>query len=49
MGDHMHAAGEVMLSYRYMHMFMQGNRTGNNSVSTNEVLALANKLIQQMK
>jgi len=33
MGDHTHAAGEVMLSYRYMYMDMSGNRIGTDSVS----------------
>lgn len=38
MADHTHEAGEVMLSYRYMRMEMQGNRDGNHSVSTTQVL-----------
>jgi len=33
MGDHMHKAGEWMLSYRFMHMDMDGNRIGTNGVS----------------
>lgn len=33
MGDHRHAKGEWMLSYRYMHMDMAGNRVGNDSIS----------------
>ena len=33
MGDHTHEAGEVMFSYRLMHMFMEGTRIGNNRVS----------------
>ncbi len=33
MGDHTHEAGEVMFSYRLMHMFMEGTRIGNDSVS----------------
>ena len=33
MGDHTHEAGEIMFSYRLMHMFMEGTRIGNNSVS----------------
>lgn len=33
MGDHTHKAGEVMLSYRYMHMHMDGNRIGTRRVS----------------
>lgn len=33
MGDHMHKAGEFMISYRFMHMDMDGNRIGTDSVS----------------
>ncbi len=39
MGDHMHAQGEVMLSYRYMRMRMDGNRDGTNGLSPGAVLA----------
>lgn len=38
MADHTHNEGELMLSYRYMVMDMDGNRTGSNRVSTAEVL-----------
>jgi hypothetical protein len=38
MGDHTHKAGEVMLSYRFMHMAMEGHRGGAKSVSLAEVL-----------
>ncbi|MEM9768241.1 MAG: transporter [Cyanobacteria bacterium P01_D01_bin.71] len=38
MGDHTHERGEVMLSYRYMFMDMDGNRDGTDSLSTAEVL-----------
>ena len=38
MGDHTHEAGEVMFSYRLMHMFMEGNRYGTNRLTTNEVI-----------
>ena len=38
MGDHMHKAGEFMLSYRTMHMDMQGNRIGTDSVSPEEIV-----------
>jgi hypothetical protein len=38
MGDHMHKAGEFMLSYRYMHMDMQGNRIGTDEVSPEEIV-----------
>ncbi|GMG83215.1 transporter [Paralimibaculum aggregatum] len=33
MGDHMHEAGEFMISYRFMHMAMEGNRIGTDAVS----------------
>lgn len=38
MGDHVHAAGEFMLSYRYMRMEMSGNRDGATTQSTDEAL-----------
>ncbi len=38
MGDHVHKAGEVMLSYRYMFMEMDGNRDGTNDLTDGEVL-----------
>ena len=38
MGDHMHEKGEWMLSYRYMHMAMGGNRIGTNGISTADTL-----------
>lgn len=38
MGDHMHEAGEFMLSYRYMTMSMSGLRSGSSAVTPNEVL-----------
>lgn len=37
MGDHMHAAGEWMASYRYSRMRMAGNRDGSRKVSSAEV------------
>ncbi len=39
MGDHTHEKGEYMLSYRFMHMSMEGNRTDTDRVSTADVLA----------
>lgn len=33
MGDHLHEAGEVMLSYRFMRMDMAGSRIGTDGVS----------------
>ena len=37
MGDHMHDAGEFMISYRYMRMDMEGNRIGTETASPNEI------------
>lgn len=39
MGDHTHNQGEWMISYRYMHMEMDGNRSGTDDISLSEVLA----------
>jgi len=39
MGDHTHAQREYMVSYRYMFMKMDGNRTGTETVTTEDVLA----------
>ncbi|MEL7253338.1 MAG: transporter [Pseudomonadota bacterium] len=33
MGDHRHATGEIMLSYRFMRMDMGGNQVGSSNVS----------------
>lgn len=38
MGDHVHAKGEWMLSYRYAHMRMDGNRKNTNGRSSTQVL-----------
>lgn len=38
MGDHKHAQGEMMFSYRYMQMTMEGNMNGADEVSVNDVL-----------
>ena len=38
MGDHTHEAGEVMFSYRLMHMFMEGNRYGTDRITNEEVM-----------
>jgi hypothetical protein len=38
MGDHTHSAGEVMLSYRFMRMEMDGNRSGTESLAPEDVL-----------
>ncbi len=38
MGDHVHKEREVMLSYRYKRMKMDGNRDGTTDLSTDDVL-----------
>ena len=38
MGDHTHAPGEVMFSYRYMRMAMNGLRDGDDTISRQKVL-----------
>ena len=38
MRDHVHKAGEMMFSYRFSFMDMEGNRDGASSVSSAEVL-----------
>lgn len=42
MGDHRHKTGEVMLSYRFMHMDMQGYRSGTNNLSPEQVASIPN-------
>ena len=37
MGDHMHAKGEWMLSYRFMRMEMKNSRDGTSSISADEI------------
>lgn len=37
MGEHVHKAGDFMLSYRFMFMQMEGNREGNDRLSDQEV------------
>jgi hypothetical protein len=39
MGDHIHARGEWMLSYRYMRMDMSPNLVGSDEVSASEIVA----------
>ena len=38
MGDHTHTKGEIMISYRYMLMDMDGNGDGTNELSNSEIL-----------
>ncbi len=37
MGDHMHKQGEWMLSYRFMHMDMDGNRNGTDNLTPAQI------------
>ncbi|MEM8912610.1 MAG: transporter [Planctomycetota bacterium] len=39
MGDHIHAPGEWMVEYRYMNMYMDGNRAGTKSLNDSEVFS----------
>lgn len=38
MGDHMHKQGEIMFSYRFMRMNMEGSRIGTDSVTPEEIV-----------
>ncbi len=38
MGDHTHNEGEFMFTYKYMRMFMEGNRDGTKNLSKSDVL-----------
>ncbi|MGR3545624.1 MAG: transporter [Roseovarius sp.] len=42
MGEHRHKTGEVMLSYRFMHMDMEGYRSGTNGLSPEQVAVTPN-------
>lgn len=39
MGDHMHDPGEIMLSYRYMYMNMEGSRVGTERVADGDIVS----------
>ena len=41
MGDHYHKQGELMFSYRFMQMSMQGNRDGVSGISADEIATSA--------
>jgi hypothetical protein len=38
MGDHIHEKGELMFSYRYMHMSMEDNKDGSSGISPDEIV-----------
>jgi hypothetical protein len=37
MGDHVHEKGEMMVSYRFMNMDMEGSRVGGDAISVNAI------------
>ncbi|MFV9551588.1 nitrous oxide reductase accessory protein NosL [Algibacter sp. PT7-4] len=37
MGDHLHSKGGLMLSFRYMNMTMEGNKSGTNNTSNTTI------------
>jgi hypothetical protein len=39
MGDHTHEKGEVMLSYRLMHMGMEGSRVDSDTIENSEIVS----------
>jgi len=39
MGDHLHDPGEWMIEYRYMNMYMDGNRAGTRRLSDTDAVA----------
>ena len=39
MGDHVHAPGKWMVEYKYMNMYMDGNRVGSHRLSDTEAVA----------
>ncbi|MEN8376300.1 MAG: transporter [Gemmatimonadota bacterium] len=41
MADHRHEKGEVMLSYRYMYMAMEGSRIGTDEIADADIVAAA--------
>ena len=41
MGDHLHEKGEWMVEYRYMSMYMDGNRIGKNDISDLDAIGAA--------
>ncbi|MBX2847190.1 MAG: transporter [Acidiferrobacterales bacterium] len=48
MGDHLHQQGEWMMSYRYMHMDMQGSLVGTNEISNDEIVGTESNPAQFM-
>lgn len=39
MGDHLHPKGDWMVSYRYMHMNMEGSLKGSDNISNSEIIS----------
>jgi len=38
MGDHVHAHGEYMIEYKYMNMYMAGNRAGSTRLTPSQAM-----------
>ncbi len=49
MGDHLHLKGEWMASYRFMYMYMRGNRDHTSNVRTKDVLAMPEFMVSPKK
>ncbi|MDR9400341.1 MAG: transporter [Psychroflexus sp.] len=49
MGDHYHGKGELMLSYRFMPMFMEGNLQGSDEVNNQAIFNRYNVAPQEMQ
>jgi hypothetical protein len=43
MGDHLHPQGDWMVSYRYMHMKMEGSLEGSDHISNRQILSPTGK------
>ena len=49
MGDHYHGKGELMLSYRFMPMFMEGNLQGSDEIDNSSIYENYNVAPQEMQ
>ena len=49
MGDHLHPKGGLMVSVRYMYMYMEGNRQGSDRIADEEVYDSYMVVPQEMK
>lgn len=49
MGDHYHSEGELMFSYRFMPMFMEGNLQGSDEIDNSNIYDRYNVAPQEMQ